>query len=346
MALAWEEDPLVHTQVSAGLFRGVEKAQAALLREKGPWKGPPALFLLPGDDPVVMTPVAEDFARGFTGGEVQVEILEGRRHEPLNDLGREEVLDRLREWTLRHLPRGRTDLPGPPGRYGVESERGLVRRNDMDIREPQETEEGMEAGNSGEMEASAHEGEEDLSNGGGPDPDSPAGTGEGGEESEAEPDAPEEEREDADLLREELETLRDRHLRLAADFENYRKRVSSELASGWTRAQAELAGSLLEGLDDLQRVSQFTSEDATLETLIEGVDLVERKLLKALTGAGLEALDPVGELFDPNTMEAMMRVPTEEEGQEGTVHQVFQKGYILKTQLIRPARVSVYSDDD
>ena len=149
-----------------------------------------------------------------------------------------------------------------------------------------------------------------------------------------------------ELLQEELETLKNQHLRLAADFENYRKRVNADLATGWLRAQAELAGSLLEGLDDLQRVSQFTTEDATLETLIEGVDLVERKLLKALNSAGLEVFDPTGEPFDPNTMEAMMRVPTESEDQDGTVHQVFHKGYTLKDQLVRPARVSVYRDDD
>jgi molecular chaperone GrpE len=149
-----------------------------------------------------------------------------------------------------------------------------------------------------------------------------------------------------EALQEDLSRLQDQHLRLAADFENYRKRVSAELRSGWVRAQAELAGTLLEGLDDLQRVSQFTSEDATLEALIEGVDLVERKFMKALTDAGLKAVDPTGEPFDPNTMEAMMRVPLEEEGQDETVHQVFQKGYLFKDQLIRPARVSVYKDED
>jgi molecular chaperone GrpE len=153
-------------------------------------------------------------------------------------------------------------------------------------------------------------------------------------------------KDEREVLQEELDALRDQHLRLAADFENYRKRVSADLATGWLRAQADLAGSLLEGLDDLQRVSQFTTEDATLETLIEGVDLVERKLLKALSGAGLEVFDPTGELFDPNTMEGMMRVPTESDDQDGTVHQVFQKGYTLKDQLVRPARVSVYRDDD
>ena len=151
---------------------------------------------------------------------------------------------------------------------------------------------------------------------------------------------------EVEILQEDLARLRDQHLRLAADFENYRKRVSAELASGWVRAQADLAGALLDGLDDLQRVSRFTSEDATLEALIEGVDLVERKLLKALTDAGLQAVDPAGEAFDPNTMEAMMRVPAEEEGQDETVHQVFQKGYLFRDQLVRPARVSVYKDDD
>lgn len=152
--------------------------------------------------------------------------------------------------------------------------------------------------------------------------------------------------EDLDTLQGEMDRLQDQHLRLAADFENYRKRVNGELAGRWVRAQAELVASLVEGLDDLQRVSQFTSEDATVDTLVEGVDLVERKLLKALTDAGLEVVEPLGEVFDPNTMEAMMRVPVGEEGEEGTVQQVLQKGYLFKDQLVRPARVSVYMDDD
>ena len=151
---------------------------------------------------------------------------------------------------------------------------------------------------------------------------------------------------ETDSIQGELARLRDQHLRLAADFENYRKRSSSELSGVWTRARADLVRSLVEGLDDLQRVSQFTSDDTTVDALIEGVDLVERNLLKALTEAGLEVLNPLGERFDPNRMEAMMRVPTEEEGQDETVHQVFQKGYMFKDQLVRPARVSVYMDED
>ncbi len=152
--------------------------------------------------------------------------------------------------------------------------------------------------------------------------------------------------EDLAALQEELKRLRDQHLRLAADFENYRKRASAELTGNWVRARADLVRSLVEGLDDLQRVSCFTSEDTTVEALIEGVDLVERNILKALTEAGLEVLNPEGERFDPNIMEAMMRVPAEEDGQDETVHQVFLKGYMFKDQLVRPARVSVYKDDD
>ena len=203
-------------------------------------------------------------------------------------------------------------------------------------------------------------GELNLADEGAPDAQVPPGedsSAEGEEEAGAEEEEGEQEGDepldpetrltrDLDELQGEMDRLQDQHLRLAADFENYRKRVNGELAGRWIRAQAELVSSLVEGLDDLQRVSQFTSEDATVDTLVEGVDLVERKLLKALTDAGLEVLEPLGEVFDPNTMEAMMRVPVEEDGEEGTVQQVLQKGYLFKDQLVRPARVSVYMDDD
>ena len=78
---------------------------------------------------------------------------------------------------------------------------------------------------------------------------------------------------------------------------------------------------------------------------MEGVDLVERKFSRALEEAGVEVVDPGGEDFDPNTMEAMMRVPTESEDDDDTVANVFQRGYTLKGMLIRPARVSVFKSD-
>lgn len=142
-------------------------------------------------------------------------------------------------------------------------------------------------------------------------------------------------------LQAEFESLNDRHLRLAAEFENYRKRARGEMSESWVRAQADLVRRLLDSLDDLERVGHQDPEQATKESLVEGVDLVYRKLLRALEDAGLELLDPAGERFDPAVMEAMMRVPTEEEEEDDTVSQVLQKGYAFQGHLVRPARVAV-----
>jgi len=72
------------------------------------------------------------------------------------------------------------------------------------------------------------------------------------------------------------------------------------------------------------------------------VDLVERKFVRMLADAGVEMIDPDGQKFDPERMEAMMRVPIEGDEEDDSVAQVFQKGYSLKGVLVRPARVSVY----
>jgi len=145
----------------------------------------------------------------------------------------------------------------------------------------------------------------------------------------------------ASALREEVETLKDRHLRLAAEFTNYRRRVEQERAGLWGRAQGEIVGKFLDVLDDLQRVAGLDLGNATVDAIMEGIDLVDRKFERILLDAGVEVLDPTGERFDPQTMEAMMRVPTESEEEDEQVAMVFQKGYALKGQLLRPARVSV-----
>lgn len=148
-----------------------------------------------------------------------------------------------------------------------------------------------------------------------------------------------------DHLQEEFDALNDRHLRLAAEFNNYRRRQETALTQAWGRAQAELVGHFLDVLDDLQRVSglELSDEAVTAESIVEGVDLVERKFMRTLEDAGVEVVDPEeGEPFDPEKMEAMMRVPDESGEREDEVAQVFQRGYVLKDNLIRPARVSVY----
>ncbi|MCG6956742.1 MAG: nucleotide exchange factor GrpE [Gemmatimonadetes bacterium] len=166
-----------------------------------------------------------------------------------------------------------------------------------------------------------------------------------GEEEEA-PDADEVVGESLDTellsLREDFEALNDRHLRLAAEFNNYRRRVEQERLDLWIRAQSDLMGKLLDVLDDLQRVAGLDLTNATVEGIMEGIDLVERKFLRVLGEVGVEVIDPVGEAFDPAFMEAMMIEPVESEDDDDRVARVFQKGYTLKGQLIRPARVSVH----
>ena len=146
-------------------------------------------------------------------------------------------------------------------------------------------------------------------------------------------------------LEREIDHLNDRHLRLAAEFENYRKRVRAEKRETWARAQADLVRRLVESVDDLQRVALLDPETASVQDIVEGVDLVERKLLRSLADAGLEVLDPAGEDFDPNVMEAVMTAPASSEDEDDTVDMVLQRGYLLEGHLVRPARVSVRKHD-
>ena len=150
---------------------------------------------------------------------------------------------------------------------------------------------------------------------------------------------------DLDQMRKELTAFDDRHLRLVAEFTNYRRRAENELSEAWTRGQADMLRSFVDGLDDLQRVGTWQAESTTVEALIEGVDLVERKFRQALEATGVELIDPVGELFDPNIMEAMLGVPTEDPEEDQKVQDVFQKGYTFKGHLVRPARVTVFKHE-
>jgi molecular chaperone GrpE len=141
----------------------------------------------------------------------------------------------------------------------------------------------------------------------------------------------------------DLAELKDRHLRLAAEFDNYRKRNSRERAELADRAQASFVTKLLDVLDDLDRL--VASDPATpLPTLREGLSAVDRKLWKQLEDAGVERIDPVGTAFDPALHEAVSTTPAPDRSSEHTVSATFQPGYRFKGTLIRPARVQVYSD--
>ncbi len=135
--------------------------------------------------------------------------------------------------------------------------------------------------------------------------------------------------------------LRDKYLRLAAEFDNYRKRTTRERAEAGTRAQGELVKHIVDSLDDLGRVIAVDPASTDARSVIEGVDLVAKKLLKALTAAGLEIVDPVNQTFDPALHEAVATEPALSPEDDHVVSQVFQPGYRFAGQLLRPARVVV-----
>ncbi len=143
-------------------------------------------------------------------------------------------------------------------------------------------------------------------------------------------------------LEEELESSRDRQLRIAAEFDNYRKRVARERVEQTDRAQASFVTKLLDVLDDMDRLSA-DSGVASVESLREAVGLVDRKLRKELEAAGVERIDPVGQPFDPSVHEAVSMVPAPKPELDHTVSATFQSGYRFKGALVRPARVQVYS---
>jgi molecular chaperone GrpE len=144
-----------------------------------------------------------------------------------------------------------------------------------------------------------------------------------------------------DAASRELADQRDKYLRLAAEYDNFRRRTAKERQESHARGQADLIRGLIDALDDLGRVAHVDPETTDTRTVVDGVSLVEKKLLKTLTNAGLQVIDPIGQPFDPATMEAVMTEPAESPEEDHKVARVFQLGYVFNGQLLRPARVVV-----
>ena len=138
-----------------------------------------------------------------------------------------------------------------------------------------------------------------------------------------------------------LEEQREKYLRLAAEYDNYRKRSLKERDDAEARGQRELVKQMIEALDDLARFAHVDPEVTDSTTIVEGVQMVERKVLKTLSTAGLEIVNPVDEQFDPARHEAVSTEPAVAEEDDHTVARVYQPGYVFNGQLLRPARVVV-----
>jgi molecular chaperone GrpE len=149
-----------------------------------------------------------------------------------------------------------------------------------------------------------------------------------------------------DQLRAEIEALKDRYLRMAAEYENQRRRMLREQQESAQFANENLIKELLATVDNLERALGHarSGEGGTSnpEKLVEGVELTRRSLLNALERNGLERVEAVGAKFDPRQHEAMRQIPSTEH-EPGTVAEVYQVGYLLKGRLLRPALVAVAS---
>jgi len=140
-------------------------------------------------------------------------------------------------------------------------------------------------------------------------------------------------------LESDLAEAKDRRLRLAADFDNFKKRTRQEQLESIQHASADLIGRLLPALDDLHKALDHKPKGVD-EAWVKGLELGVRKLDEALSAHGLEAIEAVGARFDPKLHEA---IGSEESAEhpEDTITSELRRGYRIRDRVVRPALVKV-----
>ena len=149
-----------------------------------------------------------------------------------------------------------------------------------------------------------------------------------------------------EVHREKVKELEDQLLRRAAEFQNYRRRTSEDLANAVERGHAEMAVAMVDILDDLRRSRDAADEAAKKEqggalyqALKDGVDLIYQNFETALAGFNVKAIDSIGQPFNEAFHEALMRAPSEQPS--GTVVGEIRKGYLIGDRVLRHAQVVV-----
>lgn len=143
-----------------------------------------------------------------------------------------------------------------------------------------------------------------------------------------------------DELQAKLTETEGRTLRLQADFENYKRRVQMDKQAAEKYRAQSLVSDILPALDNFERAMQVEATDEQTKSLLQGMEMVHRQLLEALTKEGVEVIEAVGKQFDPNEHQAIMQVE-DSEFESNAVVEEFQKGYKLKDRVIRPSMVKV-----
>ena len=130
---------------------------------------------------------------------------------------------------------------------------------------------------------------------------------------------------------------RDAHLRVAAEYDNFRKRTAKEKEASYSNGKSDAIAKLLPVYDNLERALNQPTEDAAYK---KGVEMTMTELVKIFTGLGVEIFGQVGDTFDPNLHNAVMHIESEDLA-ENTIAQVFQKGFKLGDKIVRFAMVQV-----
>src|ERR1043165_3163928 len=147
-------------------------------------------------------------------------------------------------------------------------------------------------------------------------------------------------------LTKEAADLKDRLLRTLAEMENLRRRTEREVADARAYGITNFARDILAVADNMERAMKALDDEirdqaeAGVKALLDGVELTERELIKAMEKHGVKKLEPQGQKFDPNLHQAMFEIP-DESVPAGTVLQVMQPGYTIGERVLRPALVGV-----
>ena len=142
---------------------------------------------------------------------------------------------------------------------------------------------------------------------------------------------------ETNLWEEKYNAERDAHLRVAAEFDNFRKRTVKEKEASYGNGKADAVAKMLPVYDNLERALNQPTEDAAYK---KGVEMTMNELVKIFTGLGVEIFGNVGEEFDPNIHHAVMHTEDESLG-ENTISMVFQKGFKIGEKVVRFAMVQV-----
>ncbi|HLK97407.1 MAG TPA: nucleotide exchange factor GrpE [Hymenobacter sp.] len=137
----------------------------------------------------------------------------------------------------------------------------------------------------------------------------------------------------------ELADLKDKYLRLAAEFENYKRRTTKERADLFKSANQELMMALLPVLDDFERARHHTRDTEDANAVRESIDIIYNKLQKTLNQKGLAPMEAKGGAFDPDLHEAITQIPAPSEELKGKIVDEVEKGYYLGDKVIRHAKV-------